>query len=67
MALAQAYIAARGDSKSAVLAYAWYLITLKTVSEAKDLVAKILTPDQIAEANNIASAKLSRNEKSAVI
>ncbi len=65
LALARAYLGPRGDSKSAVLAYAWYLIALKTVSEAKDLVAKILTPDQIAEANSIASAKLSRNEKSA--
>jgi DNA-binding NarL/FixJ family response regulator len=64
LALAQAYLGPRGDSKSTVLAYAWYLITLKTVSEAKDLVAKILTADQIAEANSIASAKLSRNEKS---
>jgi DNA-binding NarL/FixJ family response regulator len=64
LALAQAYLGPRADSKSAVLAYAWYLITLKTVSEAKDLVAKILTADQIAEANSIASAKLSRNEKS---
>src|SRR4051794_8449454 len=42
LALAQAYLAAKGDYKSAVLAYAWYLITLKTVSEAKDIVAKIL-------------------------
>jgi two-component system nitrate/nitrite response regulator NarL len=65
LALARAYLAPRGDSKSAVLAYAWYLIALKTVSEAKDLVAKILTPNQIAEANSIASAKLSGNEKSA--
>jgi two-component system nitrate/nitrite response regulator NarL len=65
LALAQAYLRPRGDSKNAVLAYAWYLITLKTVSEAKDLVAKILTPDQIAEANSIASAKLSRNESRA--
>jgi DNA-binding NarL/FixJ family response regulator len=65
LALAQAYVAARGDSKSAVLAYAWYLITLKTVSEAKNLVAKILSPEQIAEANSIASAKLSRHERSA--
>jgi DNA-binding NarL/FixJ family response regulator len=65
LALAQAYLGPRGDSRSAVLAYAWYLVTLKTVSEAKDLVAKILTPEQIAEANSIASAKLSRDEKSA--
>jgi DNA-binding NarL/FixJ family response regulator len=65
LALAQAYLAAKGDSKSAVLAYAWYLITLKTVSEAKNLVAKLLTPDQIAEANSIATAKLSRNKKGA--
>jgi DNA-binding NarL/FixJ family response regulator len=65
LALAQAYLGPRGDSRSAVLAYAWYLVTLKTVSEAKDLVAKILTPEQIAEANSIASAKLSGDEKSA--
>jgi two-component system nitrate/nitrite response regulator NarL len=63
LALAQAYLGRRGDSKSAALAYAWYLITLKTVSEAKDLVAKSLTPDQIAEANSFANAKLSPKQE----
>ena len=67
LAMAQAYLAAKNDFKSAVLAYAWYLITLKTVTEAKDLVAKLLTPDQIAEANSIATAKLAETKKGPLI
>ena len=59
LGLAQAYLARRTDSHNAAHAYAWYLVALKRTSEAKDLLAKILTPEQIAEANKMARAKLS--------
>jgi len=59
LGLAQAYLARRTDPQNAAHAYAWYLVALKRTSQAKDFLAKILTAEQIAEANKMASAKLS--------
>ncbi len=52
-------LARRTDPRNAVHAYTWYLVALKRTSQAKDLLTKMLTPEQIAEANKMARAKLS--------
>ena len=63
--LDQAELVRAGDSENAVVAYAWYLTVLATVSEAKDLLAKSLTPEQVAEASKMATAQLSRKKRAA--
>jgi DNA-binding NarL/FixJ family response regulator len=63
--LEQAELVRAGDSENAIVAYAWYLTVLATVSEAKDLLAKSLTPEQMAEASRMASAQLSRKKRAA--
>jgi len=45
-----------------VHAYAWYLVALERTSQAKELFTKMLTPQQIEEAQKEARAKLTRPE-----
>jgi DNA-binding NarL/FixJ family response regulator len=64
LSLAQIYLARRGSPEDAVRAYSWYLVALERASEAKKLLTKMLTAEQLAEAHKEASAKLSRPEVS---
>lgn len=65
VALAESHAARKADSQSTVLAYAWYMIALESVRQAKDLLASVLTAEQIDAATKLAIAKLSRKKKSA--
>lgn len=60
LALAQAYLARRNGPRDAVRAYTWYLVALERASQAKSLLTKMLTAEQIEEAHKEASAKLSQ-------
>jgi DNA-binding NarL/FixJ family response regulator len=62
LALAQIYLARRTGPRDAVLAYTWYLVALERASQAKILLTKMLTAEQIEEAHKEASAKLSQPE-----
>ena len=62
LALAQKYLARRTGAQDAVQAYTWYLIALERASEAKSLLSKMLTAEQIEEAQKQANAKLSQPE-----
>lgn len=62
LALAQVYLSRRTGSRDAVRAYTWYLVALERASQAKGLLNKMLTPEQIEEAHKEASAKLSQPE-----
>ena len=62
LALAQIYLARRSSPEDAVQAYTWYLVALERASQAKKLLTKMLTPQQIEEAHQEASAKLSHPE-----
>jgi TPR repeat protein len=60
LALAQIYLARRTGPKNAVRAYTWYLVALERASQAKDLLTKMLTAEQIEEAQKEANARLSQ-------
>jgi two-component system nitrate/nitrite response regulator NarL len=60
LALAQMYLVRRTDPGDVVRAYAWYLVALERASQAKGLITKMLTPDQIEEAHKEARTKLSQ-------
>jgi two-component system, NarL family, nitrate/nitrite response regulator NarL len=62
LALAQIYLTRRTGPRDAVRAYAWYLVALERASQAKNLLTKLLTPQQIEEAHKEAAAKLSQPE-----
>jgi len=62
LTLAQIYLARRTGPKDAVRAYTWYLVALERASQAKSLLTKMLTAEQIEEAQKEASAKLSQPE-----
>lgn len=60
MAMAQVYLSRRTSPRDAVGAYTWYLVALARASQAKALLTKMLTPEQIEEARKNAKAKLSK-------
>jgi len=62
LTLAQIYLARRTGPKDAVRAYTWYLVALERASQAKSLLTKMLTAEQIEEAHKEANAKLARPE-----
>lgn len=62
MAMAQVHLARRTGPRDAVRAYTWYLVALERASQAKALLTKMLTPEQIEEAQKNAKAKLSKPE-----
>jgi DNA-binding CsgD family transcriptional regulator len=62
LALAQIFLARRSGPRDAVLAYTWYLVALERASQAKIILTKMLTAEQIAEAHKEASAKLSQRD-----
>jgi DNA-binding NarL/FixJ family response regulator len=62
LALAQIFLTRRSGPRDAVLAYTWYLVALERASQAKIILTKMLTAEQIAEAHKEASAKLSQRD-----
>jgi DNA-binding NarL/FixJ family response regulator len=62
LALAQVYLARRTGPRDAVRAYTWYLVALERATQAKNLLTKMLTPQQIEEAHRGANAKLSQRK-----
>jgi DNA-binding NarL/FixJ family response regulator len=62
LALAQIYLSRRTGPGDAVRAYSWYLVALERASQAQSLLTKMLTPEQIEEAQRKAGAKLSQGE-----
>jgi two-component system nitrate/nitrite response regulator NarL len=62
LALAQVYLARRSGPQDAVRAYTWYLVALERASQAKKLLTKMLTAEQINEAHKEASAMFSQPE-----
>jgi DNA-binding NarL/FixJ family response regulator len=62
LALAQVYLARRTGPRDAVRAYTWYLVALERATQAKNLLTRMLTPQQIEEAHKGANAKLSQPE-----
>lgn len=58
MAMAQVYLARRSSPRDAVRAYTWYLVALERAAQAKTLLTKMLTSEQIEEAEKNAKAKL---------
>ena len=61
LALAQMYLVRRAQPQDAVHAYMWYLVALERASQARGLITKMLTPQQIEEAKREARAKLARS------
>jgi len=62
LALAQMYLTRKAGPQDLVHAYMWYLIAMERASEAKGVIAKVMTAAQIDEARRGASAWLSRLE-----
>jgi two-component system, NarL family, nitrate/nitrite response regulator NarL len=63
LALAQMYLTRKTGPQDLVHAYMWYLIAMERASQAKGVIAKVMTPAQIDEARRGASAWLSRPER----
>jgi len=60
LALAQAYLARRSQPDDLVHAYMWYLIATERTSQARALITRMLTAQQIDEAQHKASVWLAR-------
>ena len=58
LALAQIFLSRRSGPRDAVRAYTWYLVALERAGQAKTLLAKMLTAEQIQQAHKEAVAKL---------
>jgi TPR repeat protein len=63
LALAQMYLTRKTGPQDLVHAYMWYLIAMERASQAKGVIAKVMTAAQIDEARRGASAWLSRLER----
>jgi DNA-binding CsgD family transcriptional regulator len=60
LALAQMYLTRRTDPLDLVRAYMWYLVATEQASQAKGLITSMMTPSQMEEAQQKASAWLAR-------
>ena len=63
LALAQLYLTNRSDPQDVVNAYMWYLIAIESAMQARGLITKMLTVEQIEEARRKASSWLARRNK----
>jgi len=63
LALAQFYLSRRAGPQDLVNAYVWYQVATERASQARGLISKILPPLQIEEAQNEASSRLARLER----
>jgi two-component system, NarL family, nitrate/nitrite response regulator NarL len=60
LALAQAYLARRAQPDDLVHAYMWYLVATERTSQARALITRLLTTQQIDEAQQKATVWLAR-------
>jgi len=60
LALAQLYLARRGNPQDLVSAYMWYLVATERAFDARGSITKMMTPQQIEEAKQKASVWLSK-------
>lgn len=67
LALAQLYLARRGDAQDLVNAYTWYLVATERAFQARGSITKLLTAQQIDEAKQQASIWLSRLKQTALV
>jgi DNA-binding NarL/FixJ family response regulator len=65
LALAQAYLARQTHPEDLVHACMWYLIASEHASQARSLVTRMLTPEEIDHARQKASVWLSRRKEAA--
>ncbi len=63
LALAQMYFARQADPKDLVLAYMWYLIAHERVSRARNQINKMMTMEQLVEAEQRAADWLAKTKK----
>lgn len=66
LALAQFYLSRRNDPRDVVEAYMWYLIATECAMQARGFITKILTIEQIEEAQNKASSWLAKRKQESV-
>ena len=64
LALAQMYLTRRRSSRDLVDAYKWYMIATERAMQAQAFISKMMTPQQVEEANQEASDWLSKCKKS---
>jgi two-component system, NarL family, nitrate/nitrite response regulator NarL len=60
LALAQAYMARRASADDLVQACMWYLVSVQRASQICGLITRIMTPEQVTEAEQKAEAWLAR-------
>ncbi|SPF40153.1 hypothetical protein SBA1_30004 [Candidatus Sulfotelmatobacter kueseliae] len=60
LALAQWYVTRKSSPNDLVQAYMWYLVAMERASQARGLLTKVMTPQQIDEAQQNASLRLAR-------
>jgi len=60
LALAQAYMARRASPDDLVNACMWYLVSSQRAIQIRHLITRLMTPDQINEAQQRAEARLAR-------
>ena len=56
LALAQVYLARRNGPQDLVDAYMWYLVAIERAAKAKDIITRLLTPEQLEESRKKAAA-----------
>ncbi len=60
LALAQAYMARRASPDDLVQACMWYLVSVQRASQIRGLITRMMTPEQVSEAQQKAEAWLAR-------
>jgi TPR repeat protein len=60
LALAQAYMARRAGADDLVQACMWYLVSAQRASQIRGLITRMMTPEQVSQAEQRAEAWLSR-------
>jgi DNA-binding NarL/FixJ family response regulator len=63
LSLSQAHWANRAKPENLVRAYAWYLVATQRAAEAKSMITKLMTVEQVEEAEQLASALLAKIKK----
>lgn len=64
LALAQLYLSRRDNPQDLVDAYMWYLVAMERATQARELIVKMMTPQQIEEAQQKAAARLPKGRRS---
>jgi TPR repeat protein len=65
LALAQLYLTRRDSPEDLVEAYMWYIVATERALQARELVTKMLTPEQVGEAEQKANAWIAKRKQPA--